>query len=126
MREVTEDASDIAEALELVRTLNATRLTACLFDGEHEVTVAGYRPVVIRNWQLTDKPSLAFVVTFGPYGAPIEYDAYAILDGDTQKMVIPEGGRCRFPPGFDWDWHVELAPADLLDRPTHYEHVDAS
>ena len=117
MREVTDDEPDIAEVLELVSTLNAKRLTACLFDGDQEVTVAGYRPVVIRNWQLTDKPSLAFVVTFGPYGAPIEYDAYAIFDGDKQKMVIPEDGRCRFPPRFGWDWHFELTPDDLLDEP---------
>jgi hypothetical protein len=116
MREVTDDEPDLAEALEFVRTLNDKQLTACLFNGDHEVTVAGYRPVTIRNWKLTDTPSLAFVVRFGPYGAPIEYDRYAILAGDTAKVVVPETSPCRFPPGFGWDWHFELTPDGLLDE----------
>ena len=101
---------------ELVRTLNAKQLTACLFDGNQEVTVAGYRSVTIRNWKATDAPSLAFVVRFGPYDAPIEYDHYAIFDGDTPKYVIPEDSMCRFPTGFSWDWNFELVPGDLLDE----------
>jgi hypothetical protein len=95
---------------EFIRDLNGKQLTACLFNGQHEVTVAGYRAIPIRNWRITDEPSLAFAIRFGPYDAPIEYDCYAIFDGDTQKLVIPEDAPCSFPPGFTWDWHFEIEP----------------
>ena len=85
---------------ELVRTLNARGLTACLFDGDQEVVVPGYKPVTIRNWTITDTPSLAFVVQFGPYYVPIEYDRYAILDGETPKASgTLKTARARSPDG---------------------------
>ena len=40
--------------------------------------------------------------------SPVEYDSYAIFDGDTQKLVVPEDGPCMFPAGFAWDWYCEL------------------
>ena len=43
-----------------------------------------------------------------PYPRPFTFDSYAIVDGDTAKLVIPEDGRASFPARFSWDWTFEL------------------
>jgi len=94
-------------ATELECELNAKGLTAVLLHDGKEIAPPGYRPVPMRNWKLTDT-GLVCAVRFGPYRAPFTFDSYAILDGDTAKLVIPEDGHARFPAGFLWDWTFEL------------------
>ena len=93
---------------ELECALNAQGLPAVLLHDGQEITPAGYGPVPIRNWKFSDT-GLVCAVRFGPYDAPFTFDSYAIVDGDTAKLVIPEDGPVRLPPRTTWDWTFELS-----------------
>ena len=41
---------------------------------------------------------------FGPYDAPFTFDSYAIVHGDTAKLVIPEDSPVTLPRRTTWDW----------------------